>query len=160
MKYLLYILFILSNLSASSQIDSLIRKEYAYVEEIGVDYFSDGAGGIVATVADTTLTYTLKLENDYIATLQIDTMIGVFSGFHPDYSWLGKWSTNNDTLYVEFTKFTTLYHFTLNGEKPKPEIVELPSSIIKRFIIGHNYQRKGIYSVTEIREDDKLIVYR
>ena len=128
--------------------------------DLMLDYYYDGAGGIVASGADTTLTYKLSLANDYSATLQIDTMIGIFSGFHPEYTWLGIWSKNNDTLYIEFTQFSTLYPFTFNGEKPKPELEELPNSIIKKFIIGLDYQGKEIYSLTEIREDDDLIVYR
>jgi len=159
-KSILFVLVILSHFSVSSQTDSLVQGKYTYIEEIGVDYYYDGAGGIVASGADTTLTYKISLANDYSATLQIDTMIGIFSGFHPEYTWLGIWSKNNDTLYIEFTQFSTLYPFTFNGEKPKPELEELPNSIIKKFIIGLDYQGKEIYSLTEIREDDDLIVYR
>jgi hypothetical protein len=155
--FLCFIIFLQSGL-VTSQADSLEMREFFYVKKLGVRYSFDNIG-IVAYPPDTIITHNIRLEDNNIAVLKIDTLIGNGPGFGPELKWIGKWTQNADTLIVELSQHSTLWPFSLNG-KPEPIIEELPSPIVKKFKINLDLNGTQISSLTEITNDTELIVFK
>ena len=155
MKHLLNILtFIFISVSVFGQTDSTIIGKYSFVERKGIPFKPNEQIGSAHLLSfpDTTIKYSLQLEYNDNAVLQIDTVVNSL-GVKPAQKWLGKWEVKNDTLYITFTESSMLW---LSIEKePSLTIEKLTSQINYQFVFQIYNNR--IYGVELVNDESKII---